>query len=146
MSGQDRSLIPKMDFLQKVKYGGAVGKKAAITIVALIVIGVAIAGVVGVAARIGIASVLFAGLILAVIVGLALLASHVLKHALGSIDKTLKDHPELALMDGSEFVSYQKTLMAAKNIMVLPAIAQPMLDPEAPVLPDIVEPEEPEEE
>jgi hypothetical protein len=133
MSEQNPSPLPKMDFLQKVKYGGAVGKKSAITIVALIVLGVAIGGVVAIAIRIGIGSALFAILILASIGGLALLASHVFKHALGSIDKTLKDHPELALMDGSEYVSYQKALMAAKHITVLPAVAQPILDPEAPV-------------
>jgi hypothetical protein len=147
MSGPNSPAFPKMDFLQKVKYGGAVGKKAAITIVALIVLGVAIVGVVTVAARIGIESVLFAALILTVIAGLALLAWHTFKHALRSIDKTLQDHPELALMDGSEWVSYQKVLMAAKHNKIISVAAQPVPDPEAPtILPAVAEPEESEEE
>jgi fatty acid desaturase len=121
MQGNNRWAFPKMEFLQKVKYGGAVGKKTAITIVALTVLGVAITGVIAFAFRIRIESIVLVVAILAVIVGLASLAVFVFKHALGSIDTTLKDHPELALMDGAEFA-------AAKNKVVIdvtPAIPNP---------------------
>ena len=151
MPAQNSSPFPKMDFLQKVKYGGAVGKKSAVTIVALIVLGIAIAGVVAIALRVGFESVPFGILILALIGGLAFLASHVFKHALGSIDTTLKNHPELALMDGSEWVSYQKALLAAKNIPVLSEVSEPLQDPRPPIeiFPqiegEVSEPEEPED-
>jgi hypothetical protein len=36
--------------------------------------------------------------------------------AMRSIDKTLEKHPELALMDGTEYVDYKKIEYAAKNM------------------------------
>jgi hypothetical protein len=136
-----------MEFLQKVKYGGAVGKKTAITIVVLTVLGVAITGVISFAIRIRPESVLLVAAILVAVVALAWFAVFVFKHALGSIDTTLKNHPELALMDGAEIVKLREVEMAAKHITILPAIAEPMPDPQAPIeLTAIAVPEEPEEE
>ena len=128
MPDKNRWPFPKMEFLQKVKYGGAVGKKTVITIVTLTVLGVAISGVVAFAFRIRIESVVLAAVTLIVIAGLASLAVLVFRHALGSIDTTLKDHPELALMDGAEFVGLRKAELEAKNrtvIDITPAIPNP---------------------
>ena len=128
MQDKSRWAFPKMEFLQRVKYGGAVGKKTAIAIVALTVLGVAIAGVVAFALRIPVESILWIVVILASILGLASLAVLVFKQALESIDTTLKDHPELALMDGAEFVNLKKAEIAAKNKVVIditPAIPNP---------------------
>jgi hypothetical protein len=57
------------------------------------------------------------------IVGVVVL---VLFGALFSIDKTLKAHPELALMDGAEYVSYKQLQAGAKGIEVIPAESVPV--------------------
>jgi hypothetical protein len=106
-----------LEFLHKVKYGGAVGKKTVITVVALIVLAI---GIVSIAALRGsVVSILL----------LAMLAVGVFVWALASIDRTLVKHPELALLDGTEFVALRKAEMAAaKNMKVVditPAIPDP---------------------
>src|SRR5207253_1237442 len=49
------------------------------------------------------------------ILALAVFVTAILFGSLASIDRTLKAHPELALMDGSEILSLRKAEMAAKN-------------------------------
>lgn len=92
------------------------GKKTVISVVALIVLAIAlvVSGVLGLKNAIYVV----AGMVLAVFV-----------YALVSIDKTLNKHPQLALMDGSEFVDYRKVEleMAAKGL------AEP---PQSPRIPD----------
>jgi hypothetical protein len=103
-----------------VKYGGAVGKKSVIAVVALIVIGIAFP----VAGWMGLKEAIYAALALVVLIFFG---------AMKSIDSTLEKHPELALMDGMEIVAYKKVEMAAKN---LPSIAETprIADPNPPLL------------
>jgi hypothetical protein len=121
-----------LEFLHKVKYGGVVGKKTVITVVALIVLAIAILAMWGKVEPV----LLIVAVVLIILFG-----------AFRSIDASVKAHPELALMDGSEWVAYKKAEMAAKHITILPAIAEPVPDPGAPTgLLAIAEPEESEEE
>jgi len=101
-----------LEFLQKVKYGGAVGKLAVITVVALIVVAV------GLVSAWNNQAVHLAGF------GLVFL---IVVMAFVWISKTLKQHPELALLDGTEYVTLQKIQLAAKN--------QPMI-PDSPTISD----------
>ncbi|MBZ5594562.1 MAG: hypothetical protein LAP39_20155 [Acidobacteriia bacterium] len=48
------------------------------------------------------------------------------------IRKTLEKHPELALMDGAEYVAYRRIQNAAKGQPTLLTEAQPMPDPTPP--------------
>ena len=132
MTNKDWPFSKPLEFLQKVKYGGVVGKKTVITVVALIVLAIAVLAMWG---KVG-PVLLIVGVVLIILFG-----------AFRSIDVSVKAHPELALLDGTEWVAYKKAEMAAKHITILPAIAAPMPDPQAPIdLPDTTEPEEPEEE
>ncbi len=94
-----------LEFLQKVKYGGAVGKQAVIAVVALIVLGIAILSLWGqMTAVLAIVIVVFAVFVI----------------SLASIHKTLQKHPELALMDGTEIIAYKKLEMTAKSMKIEP--------------------------
>lgn len=105
-----------MEFLHKVKYGGAVGKKTVITVVVLIVLAIALlmlwplrGPVWAVLLIVGAAVLIFFG-------------------SLSSIDKTLVAHPELALMDGTEILALRKAEMATKSktvVDIMPAVANP---------------------
>jgi hypothetical protein len=116
MQDQHWPFSKSLEFLHKVKYGGAVGKKAAITNVALIVLAIALVAVWG-----KVYAVLLIALGVLIVFG----------GSLKSIDKTLEKHPELALLDGTEMVAMKKLEMAAKNVPILPE-APLILDPEAP--------------
>jgi hypothetical protein len=100
-----------LEFLQKVKYGGAVGKQTVITVVAMIVLAVAIAAVWG--------NVVAVYVILGVLV-------LIFFGALVSIHKTLKESPSLAMLEGSELVAYRKVELATKERGPLPE-ATPVL-------------------
>ena len=89
-----------LEFLQKVKYGGAVGKQTVITVVAMIVIALALGSVWGNVAAV---YVLVAVLVI------------IFFGALASIHKTLKDSPGLAMLEGSELVAYRKVELATKE-------------------------------
>jgi hypothetical protein len=106
-----------LEFLQKVKYGGAVGKLAAITVAALIVVAVIMAS------AWNNERVHIGGLIVVVLLVLA---------AFWRIAKTLDKHPELALLDGTEIVTMKRLEMAAKNKPVLEG--SPMISDPAPPL------------
>jgi len=120
-----------LEFLHKVKYGGAVGKKTVITVVSLIVVGIAILALWG---------------NVWAILALAALVVVIFFGSLNSIDTTLKAHPELALMDGTEILALRKAEMSAKNgviVDVTPAIADPSPPPAA--IEGTIEPPEPPE-
>src|SRR5258706_13486741 len=98
-------------FLQKVGYGGAVGKKAAITIVAMGVMAVALVccwGLGRINPAYELAGIIGIGFIV-VMVGVFFFGSML------SIDKTLKAHPLESLMDGAQRVAYER-VMASKAI------------------------------
>ena len=118
--------LKAMDFLQKVKYGGPVGKKAAIAMVALIVVAVSlpVAGWLGLTGAVYVAL----GLIVVIFFG-----------AMRSIDTTVERFPELAMMDGMEVVAYKKVALAAKNQPSIPDTPR-MIDPN-PANPGIEGPE-----
>ncbi len=99
------ALFKPLGFLQKVKYRGAVGKQTAITVVVLIVLGIALLSVWGQTEAVYfiVATVVF-----------------VFLSALFAIHKTLAKHPELALLDGLELVEYKKLDIAAKNMRRIP--------------------------
>jgi len=111
-------LSKPLEFLQKVKYGGVVGKKAAMGIAALLVLGIAIFAVWGKE---------YAVLMIVGMVFVVLLTSFL------SIDKTLAAHPELALMDGSEIVRIREIEAGAAKDMtaVIPGqkpVAKPYVE------------------
>jgi hypothetical protein len=102
-----------LEFLQKVKYGGAVGKKTAIAVAAIITCGV------GMVCGWGNQTVIL--IAIAAVVLIVVLAYRDINH-------TLEKFPELALMDGTEIVALRKAEMAAKNKIVIditPAIENP---------------------
>jgi len=106
-----------LEFLQKVKYGGAVGKLTAITVAALLVVAV-----------ISVSSwnnekVHIGGLIVVLFLVLA---------AFWRISRTLQKHPELALMDGTEIITFKRLEMAAKNQPIL--ADSPMVSDPTPLL------------
>jgi hypothetical protein len=94
-----------LEFLQKVKYGGAVGKQTVITVVAMIVLAVAFGAVWGNVSAVYI-------LVVALLV--------IFFGSLASIHKTLKDSPSLAMLEGSELVAYRKVELATKERGPLP--------------------------
>jgi hypothetical protein len=116
MANQNWPFSKPLEFLHKVKYGGAVGKKTAITVVVLIVLAIALLVCWRLEMKTGV--YLSLGLLIVVFI-----------YALNSIDKTLEKHPQLAVLDGSEFVQYRKMEleMAAKGILELP---------KSPLIPD----------
>lgn len=120
-----------LEFLQKVKYGGAVGKLTVLSVVALIVLAVALLSAWG-----NVEAVY-------VIVGVVFLVFGV---AHFSIHKTLQKHPELALLDGTELVAYRKMEieMAAKGFEVPTAPAIP--SPDRPPVLELPEAQSAEEE
>ena len=101
-----------LEFLHKVKYGGAVGKLSAITIVALLMCGVAM-----------VCGFREANVILPALGGVVLLV--VL--AFREIKTTLLKHPELALLDGTEIVALRKAQMATKDAAYIAASGPPVL-------------------
>jgi hypothetical protein len=116
-----------MEFLQKVKYGGVVGKKTVIAVVLLLILGTAIVAVHG------------QTLPILLIVAVAVIACF---GALHSLDQSVKAHPELALMDGGEIVAYRKVELAAKNVSIVHLEALPVPDPNPPLLEGGEQPEE----
>lgn len=90
-----------LEFLHKVKYGGAVGKKTVTACVTLLILGVAIIAMWGQVYP-----------ILVVVV----LAFAVFYRFNESVDKTLKAHPDLALMDGTEIVRIREMELGAKGM------------------------------
>ena len=106
-----------LEFLQKVKYGGAVGKLTVIAVAAILMCGVAMVSSWG---QEHVAFVALA-LVFVIVVGVFY-----------EIRKTLERHPQLALMDGAEIVTLRKIELAAKNSPILPIDAQPMQDPSQP--------------
>jgi len=97
-----------LEFLQKVKYGGAVGKMTVIAVVAMVVLAVAIGAVWGKERAVY------------VIVALVVL---IFFGAMHNIQKALKDFPTLAMMEGSELVAYRKVELATKELGPLPETA-----------------------
>ena len=79
-----------LEFLHKVKYGGAVGKLTAIAVAAVVVCGIAM--VCGWGNQTVILTAI--GAVLVVVFG-----------AFFEIRQTLEKHPELALLDGTELVA-----------------------------------------
>lgn len=89
------------------------GKKAVITVVALIVVAIAIVSLWG-----NVWPVL----------ALAMLVVVLFFGSMKSIDDSVKANPDLSLLDGAEVVALRKAEMAAKNTTVIditPAIANP---------------------
>jgi hypothetical protein len=131
MSNQDRWPFSKpLEFLQKVKYGGAVGKLTVIAVAAILICGVG----------------MIAGWGNQIIIIIAIAA--VLLIVAGSyreIRKTLEKHPELALMDGTEIVALRKAEMAVKG-KIINVEATPVLDPVEPQVEQRALPETEEEE
>jgi hypothetical protein len=144
MANRWPSLKP-FEFLQRIKFGGIVGKKTAITISVLIVLGVSVAGISGIGARIRIDSILALAMILGVIVIVAIIAVVVLRIAFRSIDNTVQHNPYLAIMDEVEFAKHKRfeLELAAKDTPQLPAESA-ILDPTAPVI-DLKAPPEDDE-
>jgi hypothetical protein len=104
-SSQQWPLSKPLEFLQKVKYGGAVGKQAAVVIVALLVLGIAL--------------ICNWGQIAAVYVVVPCVIA-ILAIGLISVQRTLDKHPNVAIMEGAEYVEFHRLELAAKNIPVLP--------------------------
>ena len=108
-----------LEFLQKVKYGGAVGKLTAICVAALLVIAV---GMVSAWGNETVHLVAFGIIVFLVLV------------TFWRIAKTLEKHPELALMDGTEIIAYKRVELAAKNhpmlidSMTIPDPAPPQIE------------------
>jgi hypothetical protein len=105
-----------LEFLHRVKYGGAVGKKTVTACVTLLMLGLAMTAVWG---------NVYA--ILAVVVVVFL----VFERFNRSVDKTLEAHPELALMDGSEIVRVREMQLNAKGMSTQPdhnPVAKPVIE------------------
>jgi hypothetical protein len=115
-----------LEFLHKVKYGGAVGKITALSVTALLVIAVAMISGWGKEA------LLFGGIGAVIVILLA---------AFWMIHRTLEKYPDLALMDGTEIVAYKKIELAAKNRPVL-SDSVSISDPTPPLLEALREEEE----
>lgn len=93
-----------LEFLQKVKYGGAVRKKTVIICVALIVLGVCAL------------TLWHQTYAILAIAGIVLL---IVFFGLRSIDGTLEKHPQLALMDGTEIIRYREIELASKDQKII---------------------------
>lgn len=97
------------------------GKKTVITVVVIIALAIALV----VSWLLGLKNAVY------VIVGLILV---VFIYSMTSIDKTLQKYPELALMDGTEYVTYKQAEMASKKVsFILETL--PVSDPDPPLPP-----------
>lgn len=121
-----------LEFLHKIKYGGAVGKQITAVIVALLVL-----AVVAVCTWGQIKTVYF--VVPGVIVILAL--------GLFSVQRTLDKHPSLATLEGEEYLTYRKIEMeiAAKGFIELPANSKIIANPSG-LPPQLNPPKEADEE
>ena len=99
-SGRSWLFSKPLEFLHKVKYGGAVGKVTALSVTALLVTAVAMVS------GWGKETLLLVGMGTVLIILLA---------TFWMIHRTLEKYPDLALMDGTEIVAYRKIELAAKN-------------------------------
>lgn len=108
------------------------GKKTVIAVVALVVLATAIVCV-------------WAKVVpILIIVGLAVF---IVLMAFSSIDKTLEKHPELALLDGTEWVNYRKAEMEMAAKQLPRPLASELLSTSSPGQPQNLLPSEsPEEE
>lgn len=98
-------LSKPLEFLHRVKYGGAVGKLTVIAVSAILVCGV------GMISGWGDPKVIF-GAIMAIL--------FIVWLSFRQIGQTLNDHPELALMDGTEIVRIREIEVAAKGMDISP--------------------------
>ncbi|HYM13233.1 MAG TPA: hypothetical protein VEU62_21010 [Bryobacterales bacterium] len=120
-----------LEFLQKVKYGGAVGKKTAIAVTTLIVLAVALVALplsLRLAGNIGALYVMIPAMLVVVAAVL-----WVYFDSLRSIDNSVRTYPKLALLEGTDLVAYQQLEMemAAKNRPSIPE-ELPAPDPTPP--------------
>jgi fatty acid desaturase len=105
-SNQQWPFSKPLEFLQRVKYGGAVGKQIAVVIVALLVLAVV--------------AVCAWGQTIVVYI-IAPLVVVVLVIGLFAVQRTLDKHPEQALYEGAEYLEYQRIKYAAtKDVPQLP--------------------------
>ena len=94
-----------LEFLSKAKFGGTVGKMTIISVVAMIILGVAVGAVWGNERAIY------------VIIGAVLL---IVFGTFRNIHKTVSEFPILSMLDGSDLVAYRKVDVATKEKGVLP--------------------------
>lgn len=107
-----------LEFLHKVKYGGAVGKQIVAVVVALLVLGVVSISLWG---QITAAYLVVPAVIIVLFGGLF------------SVHRTLDKGPSLAILEGSEYVEYSKVELAAKNMPIIPPTPA-IPDPKAPAM------------
>jgi hypothetical protein len=114
-------LSKALQFLQKVKYGGVVGKKTVMTVVALIVLGTT-----------ALALAIRGDMI--VLGAIVVLIPIVLFGSFKSIDANIQQQPQLALMDGTEIIAWNKAQAAlkGKRYPVIDLNATPIADPSHP--------------
>ena len=92
-------------FLQRIKYGGAVGKLTAISVAAILMLGI------GMICGSGKEYVILPGMVLVVVVVML---------GFKAISNTLQRHPELSLLDGSDIVALKKAELSSKGTPYIP--------------------------
>jgi hypothetical protein len=117
--------------IQKIKLGrGIAGKLTNITIVVILVLG-------------GISLKLNNWILLAIAF---LIITIVAIYCFNKILKISKDKPDIAILEGAEFLVYHKMKLGAKGISEIPRLENPQLEPGSPDLPPLPESEPPEKE
>jgi hypothetical protein len=117
MPDQQWPFSKPLEFLQRIKYGGAVGKQIAAVIVALLILGVSLICTWG-----QIITVYFVVPAVIIVLGIGLFSVH----------RTLDKHPNLAILEGAEFVEFHRLEIAAKNVPPVPILMPSIPDPSRP--------------